>query len=228
MSLLATKSWNPRSAKNRARVERDEREAKEAQNLNQSKARSMDAEWRYTQLKATAKDRGSEGDSKTEQVPISEARDEQAKKMTSKATSSTQSADYSPKHSVTGGTPLGGSHTQVKPWYESDGYAIQPRQNKDAVSRRDLHRMDPMTLMKHGEDPKKGNNSRKPQTLPNKMRDSPLDSSADKPTKLQLLREERLQRERAERERVNKMLHKPTFAHRRPEDRRYAPLRGKD
>lgn len=79
MSLLPTKSWNPRSAKNRARVERDEAEAK-AQELSKAlAAKRREAEWNYAQLKASNKLLSSE---ESKMVPVEEFKED---KIESKA-----------------------------------------------------------------------------------------------------------------------------------------------
>lgn len=228
MSLLATKSWNPRSAKNRARVERDERQAKEAQNLSETKARSMDAEWRYTHLKATAQ--GNDSD-QTLSDPVrgaSDAHKADAEQLTSTAPSEPSARAISSKKTTSDGVPLGGTHRTLKPWYEYDDYAPKPRQESDPVVRRDTKRMDPMTAMARVEAHDKASSSRRPALVENKTRESPFDGASEKQAKLQLLREERLRREREERERVRKLLHKPIYAPKRPENRRYGPVRGED
>ena len=221
MSLLSTKSWNPRSAKNRARVERDEAEAKASEASKASRSREMESEWRYERLKASsltkARDSTDAAQSSTSAPGLANALDPSVSghQCPSNASSTTEPIQ---------GHPLGGNKRILKPWYEYDEYALP----KSASLASDTRREDPLTLMSSLEGTSKSSDTVSHRYNKRKDRSDPLGTTEMLKTKLQLLREERLLRERQERNRVAKLGVKRAGTEPRGRMTRYGPLRGDD
>ncbi|XP_049851194.1 leukocyte receptor cluster member 1 homolog [Schistocerca gregaria] len=193
MSLLSKKSWNPRSSKNRARVERDERELAEEERQKRKRTQEIETEYHSERLRKDAKKqkpaRGPELGDHAWPPP--------------KANATKPHPPVSTWGSVTKG---------LIPWYarnnSEDARPIDARLRK--VYARDNVRDDPFTLMESKE--AEANKSKDRSTRSKK--DAPTASSPDRdrlqmePAKTQIekLREERLRREKEEREKANRLL----------------------
>ena len=206
MSLLATKSWNPRSGKNRARVERDEAEFKVAEQKMSARAQQSEAEWQYDRLKQTsvmvAAPRVGEVQPISVEVPKSS-------EIVPNAATEDSAIVSSKKHTHEGssdGNQLGGASRQLKAWYEYEEYVI-PSNKKGSISdARDTHRRDPLTLIADIERASKERESVAHESSRVKVRSSPYDGGGGGKTLLQKLRDERLERERIEKEKAMKLV----------------------
>jgi hypothetical protein len=228
MSLLATKSWNPRNAKNRARVERDEAEAKAEESKSLAYGRKSDAEWQYERLKTSSSSNkaitGAFG-SVSPTLAVETDKIESMPHLTDSAPHPTNVASKSPS---THGTPLGGTKRSLKPWYEYEEYALPSSKKASTSSVRDVQRNDPLTLMSQHDHSNGPKDSKSFAHRSVKERHSPLSAPDEGKTVIQKLREERLQREKLEKEKASKLL-KPVISQpTRGRMTRYGPLRGHD
>ena len=228
MSLLDTKSWNPRSAKNRARVERDEAELNAESQKKGDRARQSEAEWRYDRLKST---------SLTAAASVAEDKpsDGNGKPKWSEYEPSDSFVDPGPQSDKTQtaalemhGTPFGGSRGHQKSWYEYEEYETPTKKNTTILDARFAHQSDPLTTMPEGEIRSKMMTSSKSSDRPSKSRSSPLDGVEGELTLIEKLRRERLRREQEEKQKASKLLGKRDESFRKPGPVRYGALRGDD
>lgn len=228
MSLLDTKSWNPRSAKNRARVERDEAELSAESQKKGDRARHSEAEWRYDRLKNTSLT----GAASVVADPPSDAN---GRPKRSEYESDDRFLDPGPQSDKrqsttieTRGTLVGGSLGHQKSWYEYEEYETPAKKNSTILDARFAHRSDPLTTMPEGEVKPKTIASSKTSYGSSKSRSSPLDRVEGEMSLIEKLRKERLQREHEEKQKASKLLGKRDERHRKPGPVRYGALRGDD
>lgn len=215
MSLLHTKSWNPRSAKNRARVERAEAEAKAEQRRKTENADLMEAEWRYERLKAAkqAAMKRETGDGAPSMV--SEAR------QTGNARSGHEVASDRPHPSEAARPPrdamLGGQLSQDTPWYAKESYDMGDKVQFTASAKNSTELEDPLRLMsrKDGDSTHSSSKRMKMDDMAafskKQHRTDPLSADANPSRTFDVmakLREDRLRREQAEKDRADQLLGK--------------------
>lgn len=198
-------------------MERDEAKAKEAESSKTTRARAMESEWRYDRLKASSL-ANSRLTGDNEQVHAASSSETGVSKNS--IAPAPQPSREDSEASNPSGYPLGGTKRQLKPWYEYEEYVLP----KSGSLARDVRREDPLTVMKeleHQSRPRSANQQRFSKYEPR------LDPLNEVSPKLKL-REERLRRERQERDRLAKLDGRRTYGEVRGRATRSGPLRGED